>query len=248
MDEFCKKIIKKTGKAINQYNLIKADDSVLVALSGGKDSLTLLETITLRLKHLPIKYDVAAMHITVENIPYEIDNDYMSDFCKSLGVPYYKKSINVDISSIKDGSPCFLCSWYRRKELFKAMKEFKCNKLALGHHLDDAIETLIMNMIFEGSFSTMPPKVSMFDNEFDIIRPLFLIDEKDIDKYASIRGFKRERKTCPYKNKSTRNTIKSIVREFESISINARQNIFSSMSNIKTGYLPERLHMNKRGV
>ena len=187
--EYFLKTEKTVGRAINSYSLIKENDRVALALSGGKDSLVMVETVASRRKRLPIKYDVVAVHIHIKNIGYETDLDFLNNFCDELNVPLHIIETEADLNRDKNKSICFICSWLRRKELFDYVKKNQCNKLAFGHHRDDAIETLLMNMISNSSISSMPPSLSMFGGEFDLIRPLILLAEEEIREYAKLRDY-----------------------------------------------------------
>ena len=230
---------KIVGKAINRYEQISANDRVLVAFSGGKDSLVLLETLADRRKYLPVNYELMACHIKVKSISYEIDHDYVQDFCQRLGVPFYYEEVVADDIIDSKKSTCFLCSWHRRKALFKKCSELNCNRLAFGHHMDDAIETLLMNMVYNGNISSMPPKLSMFEGEFDIIRPLILLSEKEIKKYVKIRKFTEQNKECQFSDKSKRDDMKKTIKDFERHWKRARKNLWRSMYNIYEDFLPK---------
>ncbi|MCL2154695.1 MAG: tRNA 2-thiocytidine biosynthesis TtcA family protein [Leptospirales bacterium] len=252
-NKYLLEIEKTVGRAINNYSLIKEKDRVVVALSGGKDSLVMLDTISNRRKRLPIKYDILAVHVHVRNIGYKIDYEFIKDFCNEHNVSFHM----IDAAVVETGhaetrhalslheyddktTPCFTCSHLRRKLLFDFVKEMKCNKLAFGHHRDDAVETLLMNMMFNSSISSIPPSLSMFDGEFDIIRPLILLGEDEIKKYAELKNFPPELKICPYSEATHRFTIKGILNEMEKINKNARKNIYAAMSNIHDEYLPRK--------
>jgi tRNA(Ile)-lysidine synthase TilS/MesJ len=230
-------IEKSVGKAINDYSLIKDNDRVIVALSGGKDSLVMLDTISNRRKRLPIKYDILAVHVHIKNIGYKIDFEFIKDFCRQHNVPLNILEAEAILGDDKT-TPCFICSRLRRKLLFDFVKEAGCNKLAFGHHRDDAVETLLMNMMFNSSISSIPPALSMFGGEFDIIRPLILLGEDEIKKYAELKKFPLELKICPYSEDTHRFTTKVILDEMEKINDKARKNIYASMSNIHSEYLP----------
>jgi tRNA(Ile)-lysidine synthetase-like protein len=231
-------IEKTAGRAINNYSLIKENDRVVVALSGGKDSLVMLDTISNRRKRLPIKYDILVVHVHVKNIGYKIDYEFIKNFCNEHNVPLHILETEAVLEADDKTTPCFICSHLRRKLLFDFVKDMKCNKLAFGHHRDDAVETLLMNMIFNSSISSIPPSLSMFGGEFDIIRPLIFLGEDEIKKYAELKNFPPELKTCPYSEATHRFTIKGILNEMEKINKKARQNIYAAMSNIHDEYLP----------
>lgn len=237
-EQYFLRIEKSAGRGINAYGLIKEGDRVAVALSGGKDSLVMLETVANRRRRLPVSYDVTAVHIHVKNIGYETDLDFLHRFCGELEVPLHVIETEADLERDKNKSVCFVCSWLRRKELFDFVKRERCNKLAFGHHRDDAIETLLMNMISSSSISSMPPSLSMFGGEFELIRPLILLGEDEIRRYAQLRGYPPQVKLCPHGDDTRRGDAKRLLAEMERIDRNARQNIYSAMSNIHTEYLP----------
>jgi len=237
-EQYFLKIEKSVGRAINRYSLIKENDSVAVALSGGKDSLVMLETVANRRKRLPVKYDVQAVHVHVKNIGYETDLNFIIRFCDDLHVKLHIIETEADLEKDKNKSICFICSWLRRKELFDFVKREKCSKIAFGHHRDDAIETLLMNMISSSSISSMPPSLSMFNGEFDLIRPLILLGENEIREYAKLRDYPVQVKICPHGDDTRRADAKRLLAEMEKIDRNARHNIYSAMSNIHSEYLP----------
>ena len=233
-----KKVNQKVGKAIQKYGLIEAGDRILVGLSGGKDSMVLLETLAGRLKFNPVKYELAAIHISLKAQPYTIDIDYMASFAEKLRVPFIHRIIDVDLFNEGNNNPCFVCSWNRRKALFEAVRQLGYNKLALGHHMDDAIETLLMNMAFQSSISAMPPQLPMFGGELKIIRPLILLPEDEVKQFAAIRNFKKEIKLCTFEKDSKRKDIKKLIAQLAELNPQIRSNIFASMTNIQSEYLP----------
>ena len=177
----------------------------------------------------------------MSNIPYQSDSDYLAQFAQELGVPYHLKISSFDPSTDKRKTPCFLCSWNRRKALFDLSKELGCNKIAFGHHMDDILTTLLMNMTFQGSFSTMPPKLQMNKFEMQIIRPLCLIEERDLVELAEWRGYKKQLKNCLYENKSNRNVMEEVLAYLSDLSPDAKYSLWSSMTNINPALLPPKL-------
>ena len=234
------RVQKTVGRAVNRYGLIAANDRITVGVSGGKDSIVLLEALALRRRWIPIHYDICAVHISVKDITRPIDRRYYEDFCGGLGIPFEIRAIEVDLTRDPGKTVCFVCAWHRRKELFHAVKELGCNRLALGHHMDDALETLFLNMTYNSSISSMPPRLSMFGGEFDIIRPLILLHEKEIERYARIRAFPVERSQCPHGDRTRRADMKRIIGELSKISRKAKNSLFAAMSNIHQEYLPPR--------
>jgi tRNA 2-thiocytidine biosynthesis protein TtcA len=143
LSKFDKRLIEKVRHTINrtieEQNLICEGDHVLVGVSGGKDSLILLETLATRRRYVKEKYFITAVHVKVKNISYKIDKTWLSNFCKKLNVDFIYREIEYEQDE-KHKSPCYFCSWSRRNEFFTLSKELGCNKIATGHHLDDAIE------------------------------------------------------------------------------------------------------------
>jgi tRNA(Ile)-lysidine synthetase-like protein len=230
---------KRVGKAIYKYKLIEKNDTVLVAVSGGKDSLFLLEALAMQRKQIPFDFNIKAIHIEVNNIDsYKINKKYLQNLCDEYNIPLHYKSVELRDLEENDKSPCFICSWTRRTELFKATKEYNCNKLALGHHMTDAIETLMLNMTFHGNISSMPASLEMFNGEFSIIRPMILLEEDNIYKYAKFRDYPKEVEACPFENNGKRFKMKSIISSLKNMNKNAEVNIFRSMSKIDFDYLP----------
>lgn len=232
------KICKKVGKTIHDYNLIENNDRILVGISGGKDSLILLESLADRKKHIPVSFELFAIHVTAVNVGYSVDLAFLSDFCKTVDVPLFLEETEVDFNRKPEKQACFVCSWARRKKIFNKAKEISCNKIALGHHFDDAVKTMLMNLIYHGSFSSLPQKLSMFKGRTQIIRPLLMIPEKELAQYASLCGFREQEKTCPYEDLTTRNEMEEVLKHIESLNKDARKNLFRAMDNIFYEYLP----------
>ena len=239
---FIANIQKKIGKTVFNHNLIGENDKVLVGLSGGKDSFVLLDALASRRNAVPYDYTIIAAHVDVTNVPYKADIDFMQELCDSLGVEFHLIEIAPDFENAtgkKKLSQCFVCSWNRRTELFKLANRLGCSKVAFGHHLDDSIETLLMNMAFNGEISAMPHRVEMFDGKFEIIRPMLETEGKYIAKYARLKNFNREIIRCPFAKVSKRETVRNFINDLEKINKNVRLNIFKSMNKIVPKYLPE---------
>lgn len=232
------KFYSKIAQAIKKYNLIQDGDRIMVGVSGGKDSMSLLASLAGRQRFSKEKYSIVAVHIDVENVPYSIDQEYIADFCKQNNIPFIVEKITVDFEKDPGKSHCFVCSWHRRKRLFELTGEHNCNKLALGHHLDDAVETLLINMCYHGSISSMPASLKMFGGRLELIRPLILLTNSEIRSFATMMKFPSEKEVCPYDDKTKRNQAAEIIREMEKRFKPARKGLFNSMSKIYTEYLP----------
>ena len=234
-------IQNKFKKAINDYRLIDNDDHILIGLSGGKDSLALVELLGERMKIFIPRFKVTAAHISVENISYQSDMSYLQAHCEQVGIPLVHHITRFDDSVDTRKSTCFLCSWHRRKALFEVAQKLGCNKISLGHHLDDMTETLLLNLVYQGSFGTMPPKLKMDKFDMTIIRPLALISEKEMKEMERIRAYQKQIKNCPHEKDSSRRDAKNLITELEKWNPNVRQSIWGAMENIKADYLPQKV-------
>ena len=234
------RLTKRFHKACADYGLITDGDHILIGLSGGKDSLALVEFLGKRAQiHVP-RFEVTAVHVRVKERDYHSDLSYLEDFCSRVRVPLIVKDTEIGEAKGKDKDPCFLCSWYRRKVLFDVAQELGCNKIALGHHKDDLVETLLMNLVFQGSIGTIPPLLQMEKMPIQMIRPLCLIEEKDIAEYAERSGYEKQVKLCPLEKVSSRADMKELIKQLEKLNPNVRDSIFGAMENIKAEYLPKR--------
>lgn len=236
-----RKIDGKVKKAIYEYGLISDGDRILIGLSGGKDSLALVDLLGRRSKIFRPKFDVIVAHIVMTNIPYSSDLDYLRSRAEAYGLPFIVHETRFDPSTDRRKSPCFLCSWTRRKALFELAKANGCNKIALGHHQDDLLETLLMNLIHQGAFGTMPPRLKMDKFAMEIIRPLCLVEEKELNLLAGSLAYRKQLKNCPYESASSRSDIKEILSRLEAINPEARYSLWASMTNIQEDYLPKKV-------
>lgn len=239
-DKLMRRISTRFNKGVVNYRLIDDGDKILIGLSGGKDSLALLELLAKRSRILKPKFSVVAVHVSMTNIPYQADLNYLKEYSESLGVPFVHYETNFDPSTDTRKSPCFLCSWNRRKALFAVAKEQGCNKIALGHHMDDILETLLMNITFQGAFSTMPPKLVMKKFEMTIIRPMCMVHEADLQELAEVRNYRKQVKHCPYETQSNRTDMKGVLKQLETLNPEARYSLWGSMTNVQEELLPSK--------
>lgn len=143
---------------LKEFSLIEPGDRVLVGLSGGKDSMALLELLGGLARRRDGAFRVEALHVRMGNVDYRTDVGYLAKFAADCGCGFYLREISFEADRNERRSPCFLCSWNRRKQLFEMAQELGCTKIALGHHRDDILRTALMNLTFAGSFATMPVK------------------------------------------------------------------------------------------
>lgn len=237
-------LTKKFHKACADYGLIADGDHILIGLSGGKDSLALTELLGKRAQIYKPRFRVTALHVRVKERAYVTDLSYLEQFCAEVKVPLIVRDVEIgeptaNANANADTNPCFLCAWYRRKTLFNVAQELGCNKIAFGHHRDDVLETLLMNLIYQGAFATMPPMLQLEKMPLQIIRPLCLIDEADLIAYAEERGYKKQEKLCPFEHVSSREKVKGLLAQIKQMNPEAMDSMYAAMSNIKTDYLPK---------
>lgn len=239
-----RKIQRRFNKAVVDYSMLADGDKILVAVSGGKDSLALLELLAAQSRIFKPRISIVAAHIRLRNIEYLSDAAVLDEFCSSRGVDFHLIESEFDASTDKRKSPCFLCSWNRRKALFTLAQELGCNKLALGHNMDDFLETLLMNITFQGAFSAMAPVMGMKKFPLTVIRPLCLVNEEDIESLSQQAGYPRQVKRCPYERESNREEMRQLLKHLETLNPEARYNLWGSMSNIQHELLPP--HVEKK--
>ena len=255
------KIVRLFHKACADYRLIEDGDHILIGLSGGKDSLALTELLGARSKIYKPRFQVTALHVRVKERDYHSDLSYLESFCSQAGVPFIVRDVEIGenptgvagptASAVLQRSgptaqrsyanPCFLCSWYRRKTLFNVAQELGCNKIALGHHRDDLIETMLMNLIYQGSFATMPPMLQLDKMPLRIIRPLCLIDEELLIAHAAEQGYEKQTVLCPFEHVSSREKAKELLAQIKAMNPEAMDSMYGAMSNVKEAYLPHSL-------
>lgn len=230
-DILFKKLNERFVRAFATYKLLEDDDHVLIGLSGGKDSLLLTELLARRARISHPRFRVEAIHVRMENISYETDTSFLEQFCATLGVPLHLVTTNFEAASPeeKQKPPCFLCSWYRRKQLFNLAQKLGCNKIALGHHQDDLLHTCLMNLLYQGRFDTMPAQLQMVKMPLQIIRPLCLIPEKLISQYAELSHYEKQVKLCPYEHDTNRTTARQLFEQAEALNPEVRFSMWNAL-------------------
>ena len=224
-----KRLNERFVRAFVTYQLLADDDHVLIGLSGGKDSLLLTELLGRRAQIHHPRFRVEAVHVRMENVSYETSTDYLQQFCDDLHVPLHVVTTRFEESDSKP--PCFLCSWNRRKQIFNLAQQLGCNKIALGHHRDDLIHTALMNLTYQGRFDTMPARLEMRKMPLSIIRPLCLIDEADISRYAQLVGYQPVTKLCPYERDTSRTSIANLFAAMEAMNPEARFSVWQALES-----------------
>lgn len=230
----------QVGKAIGDFNMIEQGDTVMVCLSGGKDSYTLLDILLTLRKRAPIDFKIVAMNLDQKQpgFPEEVLPNYL----KKLGVDFHieaQDTYSIVKAKIPEGkTTCSLCSRLRRGIIYKVAAELGANKIALGHHRDDMIETLFLNMFFGGKLKAMPPKLVTDKGDHIVIRPLAYCAEKDIARYA--RGMEFPIipcNLCGSQENLQRQNIKEMLTNWEREYPGRSQTIFTAMQNVKPSHL-----------
>ena len=231
-------VSKKAGQAIVEYKMIEEGDRIAVAVSGGKDSLSLLHVLRHRQKISPVKFEFQAVHVDFSFADF--DPQELMDYLEKEGFPYFVEKVDA----LKDEEwreiDCFRWSWNRRKALFQFCAKQGFNKVAFGHHMDDIAETIILNQFYRGEISAMKPKQELFDGKITIIRPLAYVREDAMVCLARKLGLEgRGQSKCANDDTSHRILIKKMLRQFEVHNGNIVKNIFRSLrqENIKQEYL-----------
>lgn len=235
-----KRLRRNVGKAIADYSMIEAGDKVMVCLSGGKDSYGMLE-ILLNLRHsAPVDFELVAVNLDQKQpgFPEEVLPNYLS----GLGVPYYileKDTYSIVREVVPQGkTTCGLCSRLRRGSLYGFAREIGASKIALGHHRDDIVETLFLNMFFNGSLKAMPPKLLSDDRRNVVIRPLAYCKEKDLARLAAYQGFPIiPCNLCGSQDNLQRVQVKKMLAQWEREYPGRTESIFRSICNVAPSQL-----------
>lgn len=224
-------VYKQMGKAIYDYKMLAPEDRVLVAVSGGADSLALLKLFLMRKRRVPFDFEIIACFVDTNFV--KVDKDALIKYFKDNGINYLIKELKIK----EESRNCFWCSWSRRKILFETAKRFSCNKIALGHNLDDITETILMNMFFFSQISSAPPALDMFSGRVKLIRPLAYLKKKDILDFARQLLLPFASHSCVYGEGTRREKVKNLIKDLEGICPQVKKNIFRSLGKIRKDYL-----------
>ena len=226
-------------KAVMDYGMIEAEDRLLVGVSGGPDSLALLDLLNSPMIFVP-PFSLLAVNIDLGFDPAFEGYHILENHLKENGYSYEMEKTDfgpLSHSAYNKKNPCFLCSRLRRKRIFEIAAERGCNKIVFAHHRDDIIETLLINMFYAREISTMVPNQEIFGGRLHIIRPLAYLREDLVKKYAKQRCFPVIENNCPTSRSSRRIYIKNLLNELEKDNKDIRDNIFKAMSHVKMDYL-----------
>jgi tRNA 2-thiocytidine biosynthesis protein TtcA len=235
------RIRRRVGMAVHEFGLITEGDRILVGLSGGKDSWALLDVLESLRRRAPIRFEVTAATIDPGFPGYNPDR--IAEVCEARGVPHVILPAPIDtlVRRKPDITPCAICSRLRRGVLYSHAKAKGCTKIALGHHLDDLIETLLINQFFEGRLSTMPVKLVSDDGANTVIRPLATCEEEDLRRYAWLKGYPFVPCGCPLCGasvlESRRAQVKALVASLKESIPDLKFSLLKAMKNVKTSHL-----------
>ena len=225
-----KRLLSFVRRAVDDYGLIEEGDKIAVGVSGGKDSLTLLATLADLRRFYPKKFDIVA--ITVDMGFEGGDFTPIVNFCKEIDVEYIieKTEIARIIFDVRqESNPCSLCAKMRRGCLHAAAVNAGCNKVALGHHYDDAVETFMMNLFFEGRLGCFSPKSYLSNRKITLIRPLLYATEKDVQYYTRRKELPVLTSLCPEDHATERENMKNLLSELERTNKGLKHRIFHAM-------------------
>jgi tRNA 2-thiocytidine biosynthesis protein TtcA len=235
--ELEKTLLRKVGEAIHRFGMIRDGDRLAVALSGGKDSLTLLEALLSLAKRAPVSFTVCAF--TVEQGKFLRPVEPLGDYLRARGVgwTYFRDAPSLRLLEDQPDHGCDLCSRYRRRAVYEIAQGLGANVIALGHTADDFCEALLRNTLFAGRLSALPPVTHSRDREFRLIRPLVFVTEDLTAAYAQSLGAPLVPCGCSQRTGTVRRSLRRIFAELEQDYPHLKENMLSAMSNVDTGRL-----------
>lgn len=226
------KILSHMRKAIEEYKMLEENDKIGICLSGGKDSITLLHAFKSLQRFYPKKFEIIAISV---NPGFEFfDTNFLQDICNNLEIPLFieksnAKEIVFDIR--KEKNPCSLCANLRRGALNDTAKKLGCTKVALGHHKDDAIETFIMSLFYEGRVNCFSPKTYLDKQGITVIRPMVYIEEYMTKKATKKFNYPVIVNPCPANGSTKRQDVKELLTQLNSTMPGVKKNIFGALNN-----------------
>jgi tRNA 2-thiocytidine biosynthesis protein TtcA len=235
-----RRLTRDMGRALNDFHLLEDGDRILVAMSGGKDSYALCVLLRDLQRRAPIRFDLTAVHVDQGHPGY--DGAPLEGWLKDQGVPYrilHEDTYSIVTEKIPEGKTyCSLCSRLRRGILYQAATDLGCNKIALGHHRDDALETLLLNLFFGGKLATMPPRLVSDDGKHVVIRPLVYCAEDQLAAFAAERRFPiLPCNLCGSQSEAQRKQMKALLADLEAKHPTLRQTMLAAIGNVNPSHL-----------
>lgn len=233
---------KKAGRGINRFGMIRPGDRILIGLSGGKDSLALCAALAERKRWVPISYELEAVLLNWLEYPLESSEvESVRLFLESLDIPLTVIEASIYPRNYAKPFSCYICSRNRKRILFQEAARRGMTRIALGHHLDDIVETTLLNLFFRGEFSTMMPVQDFFQGRLQIIRPLCEVEERDILRLERYYPLPVVHTSCPRKDLNQRIVLKEILKQLKRMNRQVKENIYRAPWHINTAYLPSGL-------
>jgi tRNA 2-thiocytidine biosynthesis protein TtcA len=240
---FCRHV----GRAIDRFDMISDGDRILLGVSGGKDSLSMSLALKERLRWVPIRYELFAVHVEWREYPLTgEERGGLEAFFARLEIPYRRVEASAFPPSFRGKFDCYLCARNRRRILFEQARELGFAKLALGHHLDDVVETTLMNLCYQGQFSTMMPVQGFFDGKLTLIRPLYEVTEREVASLARRMELPVVEGRCPTGGEGLRRVVRSVISELSHHGKRVRQNVYRAPWHVNSQYLPASLKTKPR--
>ena len=235
-----KRLCREVGRAIVDFNMIEDGDKIMVCMSGGKDSYTMLDILLKMQRRAPVKFELVAVNLDQKQPGFP--DHILPEYLKGLGVPFHietQDTYSVVKRVIPEGkTTCGLCSRLRRAILYKVADQLGCTKIALGHHRDDILQTLLLNMFYGGRIKGMPPKLVSDDGKHVVIRPLAYVPEKDTERWAKSQNFPIiPCNLCGSQDGLQRVAVGEMLREWEKKHPGRIENMFTSLQNIVPSHL-----------
>ena len=238
MSVLSKPVNRKIGQAMHDYSMLADGDQVLIAVSGGVDSLVLTWILNYWQHKAPIRYSISAIYI---------DNGFDSGTSEKVKEQLRKINVQCQVkktdfweraAAAENGkSVCYHCARFRRNLLFSIAEQHDFNKIAFGHHKDDILETFFINLLYAGNISTMVPRQELFEGRTNIIRPMAYLEKKDIQNIAKKVNITPVKNPCPKDSDSKRQEARKVVASLSNLDPKVKSNIFAALSNIRQGYL-----------
>jgi tRNA(Ile)-lysidine synthase TilS/MesJ len=236
-------IHRRVGAALRRHRMIEDGDRVLLAVSGGVDSSVMARILAEKRRRIPVRFELMGCHVRTDLIaPDPAGAAWLEAFFRGIGVPLVTREAAV-VERMDPGRAmnCFFCAMQRRKALIAAALESGCNKIAYGHHLDDIIETLLLNMLYNAEISTMPARLELDSHDLVIVRPLCATKESEVKRYAGRMEIVAAVPPCPWGERGRRSRVKRIIADLAWEDGRIRDNLAACLERVKVGYLTEKL-------
>ena len=221
---------RRIARAIAEFELIEENDNIIVGFSGGKDSAFLVYALAILKEHLGVEFDLRVLTV---DLGFKEDKDYtrLKQFCSKLEVEYDIKKTEIAESILTENQPCAKCAYFRKGVMTNYCQDHGFNKIAFGHHYDDAVETFLMSILYSGQVQTFQPNTYLSESNLHIIRPLVYVREKEITKAKQIIDYEPIGSACPYDGTTKRGEIKDLIASFS----DKKQIFYNLVSAMRAG-------------